>query len=219
MFASACATTPPDDASASPPLADSYPGELRSALEFQPNGMWRQHVTAAWDEDRTHGFDAVLQRAGDGLTVLGLGPGGSVGFSVVLRGGVIEVVDNMPDGMPFEARFILLDVQRAFYPWLRRSTPSTAPLAAAHATAENAEALVDGEHVRETYADGRVVRRTFERLDGQPAGVIEVVYEWDDELTTLPRRAVLKNGWFGYSLTIETQDETRFATRDEQPPQ
>ncbi len=181
-----------------------YPGVLRQPEAFAFDGLWRQQVTARWGDGEVRGFPAVVQKAGTVLTVLGLSPAGTVGFSVVLKQGKVDLVNNMPDEVPFEPRFILLDVQRAFYPWLDDAREAEPRADGRH------EGVVDGELVVEHWSKGRLRQRTFSRVSGDPAGEIDIRYVWEDDDGVMPARTVLNNAWFGYELTIETNEETLF---------
>ena len=183
--------------------AADYPGTLRQPTALPLEVMWHQHVTAHWGEGQQRGFEAAVQRQADALTVLGMSPMGSVGFAIVQRPDGIDVDHRMPDPLVFPPRFILLDVQRVFYPWLGEPV-------------DNGERVgnVDGERVRETWQGGRLQQRSFTRNDGTPPGDITIRYAWDRADWQAPTRAVLDNGWFGYSLTIETHSETRLAAAE-----
>lgn len=173
-----------------------YPGELRAPADLPFDVVWQQRVTASWGEGERRGFDAAIQKRGDTLTVLGFAPMGMVGFSIVMRpAGAIDVTNETGERMPFPPRFILLDVQRAFYPWLRP------PVADGDRSGE-----VDGETVAEVWQGGRLVRRVFTRADR--AGEIRVDYEWGAADRRGPTRVRLANGWFGYELAVETHAET-----------
>lgn len=179
-----------------------YPGTLQSATRLPVEAVWQQRVTAAWqapgEERQERGFDAALQRSGDSLTVIGLSPMGSVGFSIQQSPTGIDVVNNMPEQMVIPPRFILLDVQRAFFPWM--DDPITTGMRMGHK---------DDEIISETFANGRLTKRTFARLNQQPKGLITIRYEWGKPEWALPTKAILDNAWFGYELTIVTHSETR----------
>ncbi|HEX6812669.1 MAG TPA: DUF3261 domain-containing protein [Planctomycetota bacterium] len=177
-----------------------YPGTLQPAGVLTTDVLWQQRVTATWGEDGHRGFDAAVQKQGDVLTVIGLSPTGSAGYAMILRGMEIELKNDSGEELPFPPRFILLDVQRTFYPWL-----------GAQPTDGTREADVFGEHVRETWRSGHLVERRFERLDAQPKGVITITYVWTDADAgrLAPRQVVLDNGWFGYRLVIDTHVESR----------
>ncbi|MCB9877039.1 MAG: DUF3261 domain-containing protein [Planctomycetes bacterium] len=195
-----------------PTLHDlDYPGALQPPATLPIEVQWQQRVTAAWREGpdgelHERSFDAALLRRGDQLVVLGLSPMGSVGFSITLGAdGAIGVDDKMPEQMVIPPRFILLDVQRAFYPWLPAGT---------------LEGDVGDEHVTERRDGDRLLERTFVRRSGEPAGAITVTCSWsadrsvDGEVHHAPGRVVLDNGWFGYRLTIDTIAETLLDTDD-----
>ena len=191
-------------------LADGdYPGTLQHPGALPIQAVWQQHVTADWTgpdhRARSSGFDAAVQRRGDRLTVLGLSPMGSVGFSVEQGPDGIHIENNIPDQMVLPPRFILLDVQRTFYPW----TDADAPNAPQRRTAR-----LDGEDVQERWDDGKLIERSFSRTTGDPAGVIRIQYEWGRDDWAVPTRAVLDNGWFGYRLTIVTHSETRIPAEE-----
>lgn len=185
-----------------------YPGTLQPARAMREDVVWQQRVTAAWGVQRgnggSRGFDAAIQKQGEVLTVLGMSPMGSVGFTLLLRECAIEVRNDSGEELPFPARFVLLDVQRTFYPWLGE------PLGDG-----SREATVGDERIAETWRGGHIVERSFRRIDGVPAGRIVVAYGWtqDDEGRLAPHRTVLHNEWFDYTLTIDTHAETRLPVK------
>jgi Protein of unknown function (DUF3261) len=211
-------------------LADAdYPGELRAPSAYPADVLLRQRVTASWgdpaaSDPRAHGersFDCAFQKQGDTLTLLGLTPLGSAGFVLTLTGDRIAFENRTPESLPFPPRFVLLDVERVFFPWL---AGSGAPLPDGEHAGD-----VGAEHVVEYWAGGRLVERRFTRLDGKPAGTITVRYaadaahaadaanaaaparSTDPAVRTgllAPPRAELDNGWLGYRLTVETYEET-----------
>lgn len=144
----------------------------------------------------------------------------------MLRGLEAELHNESCDDLPFSSRFVLLDFQRVFYPWV---SASERPLPDGEHIAE-----VGGEKVRELWADGRLIERRFRRLDGQPPGDLVVRCTWPgagfdyggetsdgarsssgaepggpaDSLWCAHSRAVLDNRWFGYGLVVDTLQET-----------
>lgn len=198
LLAAACAT------SRGPAFAQrDYPGALRPAETLAVDLLWQQRITASWGEDGRRGFDAAVQKQGDTLTVLGLSPMGNVGFTIVLRGTTVDLQSHPGEELPFPPRFVLLDVQRTFYPWLEGTPPRDG----------ERSGEVDGERVHETFRDGRIRERRFERLDAAPPGAITITYDWTDTDATwlAPRRVTLDNGWFGYRLSVDTHAEMRLA--------
>jgi hypothetical protein len=184
-----------------PPEAEAqigYPGTLRSPAEMGPDIQWQQRVTAHW-EGEAHGFDAVLSKSDEELLLIGLSPMKTPGFIVRLADGQIELENRSPREVPFDPRYIMLDVQRVFFPWIPGEPPHDGERR--HRT--------DGELVIERWADGKLQQRRFAREDQRPPGEIAIRYEGWEDGADAPRRAVLDNGWFGYSLEIETLVQQR----------
>lgn len=177
-----------------------YPGELLPPAALGTDLLWQQRVTASWGESDERGFDAAVQKQGDELLVVGFSPLGQAGFVLKLRDGLVAFENKTDMELPFPPRYVLLDVQRTFYPWL--------PHDDVPADGERT-AVVGAEHIVEVHRVGRLVERRFTRLDGVPAGTITVRYEWSDGDAgrIAPRRAVLDNGWFGYRMTVDTHTE------------
>jgi hypothetical protein len=157
--------------------------------------LWQQRVTARWGDGEQRGFDAALQKHGDTLVLVGLTPLGTKAFVVTQRGEAISVDNDSGQRMPFPPRYIMLDVQRVFFPWLAGE---------AWSGEQTRSGEVAGERVSERFESGHLRERCFERLDGQPAGRLCVSYEgWEAGLEA-PVRAVLDNTWFGYRIEIDT---------------
>ena len=183
-------------------VSDSdYPGALRTPASLGLDLMWQQRVTARWGDGMERGFEAAVQKRGDTLTVIGLSPLGQAGFVLTQDTAGVRFENRTDMELPFSPRFVLLDVQRTFFPWL--------PINGAVSDGEHS-AVVDGERVVEVRSGGKLRERRFTRCDGMPAGDIVVRYEWSetDVGRVAPRRAVLDNGWFGYRMTVETHAET-----------
>ncbi len=161
--------------------------------------VWRQRVVASWG-DRSESFDAVLQMDGEALILIGLGPLGRAGFIATLSASGVRFENRSGRSLPFAPEHIMADVQKVFYPWL--------PPVLAGFTGTRA-----GEHetlmISETYADGRLVSRSFRRSDAVDRGELRVHYEGWLPGRSAPQRATLDNAWFGYELTIVTVEQQR----------
>lgn len=175
----------------------AYPGELRAPDSWGPDVMVRQRVTAHWGDGASRGFDAVLQKQGGVLKLVGLTPMSTVAFVVTQDGDAVTMENKTDQVLPFPPRFILLDVQRVLFPWL----------SASHTSDGQRAGNVGEELVVERFVGDALVERTFERRDGVPPGVIRVTYQGWDAGPHAPRRAQLDNGWFGYRLVIETTQQ------------
>lgn len=159
------------------------PGPLLAADAWPAQVMLRQRVTAIWPQG-TRGFDAALQRRGDELLLIGLAPFGPPGFVIRHGPAGVDVTNNTGEALPFDPKFMLADVQKAFYPWPEPP---------------GAEAL--GFRISTREADGRLAERVFTPIDGGPP--IEVEYG-EEAIDGYPRAVELRNARFGYRLRIET---------------
>lgn len=195
LFASCHRGNRADSPPASAPTLDpgAYPGELRAVDALSDDFLWRQHVTAHWPTG-SRGFDAALQKRDGTLTLLGLTPMGTPAFTLVLTDDALTFENRSDRALPFPPRFIVLDLQRVFYPWLPGAAPSDG----------ERSGEVEGERVHERYANGRLIERTFSRVDATPPGTIRVTYSGYEPSATAPHHAELDNGWFGYRIVVQT---------------
>ena len=108
------AGTPPG---AGPPAnlsEQSYPGALATTLGG-PDFLARQRLDGRIGERKIHG-EAVVQKQGEALTLIGLTPFGTKAFVAQQRGGEVTSQVMAPEGkLPFPPRFMLLDVNRVLY--------------------------------------------------------------------------------------------------------
>lgn len=190
-----CATTTPSDPAR---VAVDYPGPLLPAESIGPDFQWQQRVTAHW-HDKKRGFDAVLSKSEEELILVGLGPMKIPGFFTRLKDGEVTFENRAPEELPFDPRYMILDVQRVYYPWIPGEPPMNGER---HHRAH-------GERVYERWRDGRLQERRFVREDGRPAGELAIRYEGWEEGLDAPRRATLDNGWLGYALVIDTLVQQR----------
>ncbi len=171
------------------------PGVLHPPSDYAGDFAVDQRVTVTF-EDEVQSFRAVLEKHGDSLVMVALGPHGGRAFVLSQRGDVVSFESHLPRELPFPPEYMLLDVHRA---WLV-ALPG-APLA----DGEHRGTL-DEEEVTETWADGRVMSRSFRRLDDVPPGLLTITYEGglDPHLDAPgPSRVVLDNGWYGYRLELD----------------
>lgn len=189
------AASPPSEPGQKQPVRD-YPGTLRPPTQLGSDFQWRQEVTAQWPQG-TRSFDAVLSKTGDELLMVGLGPMDTPGFVLTLDATAqLKFENHTGQAVHFNPRYVVLDVQRVFYPWF--------PNAATDGTRET---VADDERVTETWNNGTLTTRTFQRLDNNPPGSIVITYEGWKPGNRAPQRAILDNRWFGYKLTVKTVDQ------------
>jgi hypothetical protein len=62
----------------------------------------------------------------------------------------------------------------------------------------------EGEAVTETWQGGKLLRRSFRRLDRRPRGTITIEYVGGMVDSRPPAKIVLDNQWFGYTVEIST---------------
>ena len=188
----ACAAAHPPPLPAAPPV---YPEPERIQL---PVGdfLWRQHVEARHG-DQSGGFDAVLQKRGDEILMIGLTPFGTKAFELSRVGGVVHFKSDLPRELPFSPQYIFDDVARTYFAGLPGS-----PLADGTHTLDGT-----GERTTELWQNGRLMRRSFVRLASDPPGEIRIDYI-DGMLGAHSARVIeFDNGWLGYHLTITTVSE------------
>lgn len=201
----ACVTGRP----ALPPLQpDAYPGVLLDPANIPGNFMWRQSIRAHYREpDGSKGsvrFEAIVQKRGPVLSVLGMTPFGTRAFLIEQRGQSIQTRKFIDAESPLPSRFMLIDIHRTFFGGIT---------AEAHAGADHRAGgwiavEQDGEEVRERHAYGKLLERRFRRLDGRPEGEIRIRYGDGFHDLQPPRHVELDNRWFGYRLEIETLERT-----------
>lgn len=185
------------------PTAESPSVEAAAELPLQPvtrfpdDFQWRQRVTARW-EHSSRAFDAVVTKDGDQLRLLGLDPIGRPGFIFTLQGGQVRVENRTGQQLPFDPGYILLDVQRAFYPWIERPTQD-----GWHSRA------VGAHYVAEHWREGRLRQRRF-HPDSSSAPDVVITYDEYGKGLSIPRRVELVHRIRGYSLVIETMDQQTF---------
>ncbi|MCB9506413.1 MAG: DUF3261 domain-containing protein [Myxococcales bacterium] len=169
-------------------LAPLDAGPLLPPDTFAPDFAWRQRVTATWPTG-VERFDAVVQKRGGVLTMIGLSPMGSPGFVISLdTNGVVTLDNRSGRELPFDPTYVIADVQRAFYPW-----PDTLGVVRLDEA---------------TNSDGTRVRR-FIRTDAPERGEVRVELGATAIGDDVPASVSLTSGWFGYSLEIETVEQQR----------
>lgn len=173
--------------------ADSYPGHLIDSAEL-PDGVFLRQRIEATHRGRTESFSAVVQTADGVLTVLALTPYGSRAMLIEQRGQTIHHEQFVDVPLPVPPRFVLLDLQRTLF----LQVPPNPPADGERSFEWQAERVI------ERYAGGRLRERSFERLDGKPAGRITVRYLEGLADGQPPAHIELENGWLGYALRITT---------------
>jgi|CXWL01.1.fsa_nt_gi hypothetical protein len=171
-----------------------YPCLLHTPSELSPDFAVEQHIEARIS-GRSASFDAVVQKRGDELVVVGLGPLGVRAFVLRQVGGEATFEQRMGPPLPFPPRNILVDIHRSFFKRLP--------------TGDHADGVVrgklDDEDVTETWKDGMLGERRFERAS-HPEGAVRILYGPGCTAARCePTKLRVINEWFGYELLIENR--------------
>lgn len=178
-----------------------YPCVLHDPRTLAHDFMVRQRLAihARHDGQPVDGaLDAVVQKQGDTLLVVGFGPMNVKAFTLTHRGDRIEFVQFLGPALPFSPRNIVVDVHRVYF---KQLPPPRDP---AYSGVMRGE--LDGETVEETWRDGQLRARVFTRPGGALHGAVRV--ELGPGCTAArcePASATLRNEWFDYALTITSE--------------
>jgi hypothetical protein len=169
---------------------------MHPPAELSPNVLIEQHVEASKD-GRSGAFDAVVQKRGDELVVVGLGPMGVRAFVIEQRGAEVTFEQRLGPELPFSPRNVLVDVHRTFFKGLPHPDGGS-PDGIEHGT-------VDDEEVVETWRKGELVERSFTR-PRERSGAVRVLYGPGCRADRCePASVRLVNEWFGYELRIDNR--------------
>jgi len=179
-----------------------------------------RHFIRQWVEIRWPGgeerFEAVLQKEGDSLLLVGLGPMGRIGFRISLEDEELGLQNDTGQTMPFSPAYILADVQRIFYPWLEPWLEEEQRCRSCRRRGARR-----GLEIEEHRVEGRLVERRFSVSDRPSLGEVVVRYDRDDPndpdgrgdgptppgAARAPQaglwRATLRNDWVGYEIEVE----------------
>lgn len=175
------------------------PGPMQVLADDAASFFSEQSVALRWGA-QTHRFRAVLQRRGAQLELILLDPMGRPGFRLYQQGDEVGIENFSDRTLPFEAAYMLADVQKVFLVWPLEDAASEARVDAAGRALRTGE--FDGLRIEEVRADGALVERRFWRADMDGDAPLTVAYRGGTE--SLPFREVeLVNAWFQYTLSIE----------------
>ncbi len=175
----ACGPRVRPEASAPPPPSGTLHRPSAHPIELTID----QEVTAE-HASGSERFRAVLEKRGDRLVMVGLGPAGERAFTLVQEGDAVRFESRMPRELPFPPEYILMDVHRTWLAGLPREGAAALP------DGEH-EATIDGERVRERWQDGRLRERHFRPLAADAGWAVDIVYEGGLGEGSLPVRVVV----------------------------
>lgn len=180
---------------ARPPVGTLHsPGEVASDFRID------HRITIRWDEHE-QSFRAVLEKRGDVLTVVGLGPHGGRGFVLRQEGTTVSFESHLPEPLPFPPEHILMTIQRV---WLAGLPGAPLP------DGEHLGAR-DGEEIVERWEAGLLRSRRFRREDDTPPSEFAVTYESGiapDASGATPSRVTVSDGWMGFQITLDAITRT-----------
>lgn len=183
-----------------------YPGVLHDPKTLPHDFMVRQTLTIKTTRDGKPveaELDAVLQKQGNELLIIGFGPMNVKGFTLSQRGDQIEFKQFMGPELPFSPRNIVVDVHRVYF---KRLPAPTDPTYTGVLRGE-----LDGETVEETWENGELRASVFSRpAEPKLKGAIRVqMTEGCSPAACEPESATLVNEWFGYTLAIANEGYER----------
>ena len=171
------------------------PGEWVSTQAIAGDFLVRQRLIVTRG-DRVFALHLVAQKRGDELLLLGLHPFGAKLFTLRQRG-LETSVDAVPaPALEVPPLNVLRDFHRARFLGL-----------AAVGADGSFEERRDGTEIRELHEAGRLLRRSFQRLDGDPPGVVELHFEPASAQAEGGDRVTIENGWCGYRAELTTLAE------------
>lgn len=184
-----------------------YPCVLHDPRTLPYDFMVRQSLTITARRDGkpvTGQLDAVVQKQGDTLLIVGFGPMNVKAFTLTHRGDRIELAQFMGPELPFSPRNVVVDVHRVFFKRL------PAPAQAGYSGVVRGE--LDGELVEETWQGGQLRARVFTRPGSALHGAIRIeLGPGCDPVHCEPESATLHNEWFDYTLTIVNEGYERLS--------
>lgn len=180
-----------------------YPGVLHDPKTLPYNFMVRQSLTIRTKRDGKPveaELDAVLQKNGDTLLIVGFGPANVKAFTLTQRGDKVEFVQFMGPQLPFSPRDIVVDVHRVYF---KRLPAPTDP-----AYSGVVRGTLDGEQVEETWHNGGLRGRVFTRpAEPKLKGAIRVELGAGCGTSQCePESATIANEWFDYTVAIVNED-------------
>lgn len=171
-----------------PALPRAASVRIRPPADRPGDFQWRQTVAVRYGEEDPRSFDAVLEKTGNELRLVGITPLGTVTFLAEARDTTVRFENRTGRALPFDGSHILLDVQRVFFPWL------DGPFVNGHR-----EGIRDALAIRERAVDGQLVERSFSDAEG-PVATVRYLEPGDPAPV-----AELIGHRFGYVLSLRTE--------------
>jgi hypothetical protein len=145
-------------------------GTLHAPGEYSLELTIDQEVTAE-HVGGSESFRAVLEKRGDRVVMVGLGPHGGRAFVLTQDGEEVHFESQMPRELPFPPEFMLMDIHRTWLRGLPREGGAALPDG-------RHEAFLEGENVSEEWAGGRLLERHYAILASNLAWwSVHITYE------------------------------------------
>jgi hypothetical protein len=178
---------------ASPSQLPPYRGPLVPPEEIAADFVWQQRVSA-FHGDSKGAFDAVVQKSGLELLVLGLSPFKTRGFALTQRGTSYEYEQFVPFDLPFSPEAVLFDIHRAFFFGLSGPFPDSG----------TRTSRFEGEAITDTFEHKHLVRRLFSPVSGTREDLVVTYDPPGYAPLTPPAMTKLENRAYEYRLEVET---------------
>lgn len=178
------------------------PANLVDMAQVRWDFAWRQSISATYVRPDRDGrsesatFEAVLQKEGGILTMVGLTPFGTRAFVIQQEGSVVKLAAGQASQLPFPAEFIFLDVNRCFFMGL-----STAVLADGWHQQQ-----FHGETIQDHWRAGRLLQRIFRPTGASAKAAVVIRYRPGLVRGVAPSEVELVNERYSYSLKIRLLD-------------
>jgi hypothetical protein len=193
VLAGGCSRKSRDPSSAPLKARGEYRGPLVDPAEIPGDFLWEQRVSASHGQNKG-AFDAVLQKRGAELLILGLTPMKTRGFTITQRGTDFEYKQFVPFELPFSPASVLYDVHRCFFFELLDGFP----------TSGSRKSTLEREVLTDDFMGGRLQRRTFENVADSGEQLTVRYGPPGYALGAPPRTVTLVNAAYGYQLTVTT---------------
>jgi hypothetical protein len=171
------------------------PGDWISTQAIAGDFLLRQRLLVTRGE-RVFALHLVAQKRGDELLLLGLHPFGAKLFTLRQRGLETSVEALPAPVLEVPPLNVLRDFHRARF------------LGLGSAGADGIFEERRGDNVvREGHEAGRLRWRSFRRLAGDPAGLVELRFDAPSAEAEGSDRVTIENGWCGYRAELTTLSE------------
>ena len=163
---------------------------------------WRQKIEAEYPSPKTPGvretasFEAVLQKQGNVLTMVGLTPMGTRAFVARQQGTTVSAEGHERSALPFPPAFVFLDVNRSLFVGI-----GTTALSDGWHTQQS-----HGAQIKDLWKQGLLVQR--ELFDAPLDTKIRIYYDPGYKGGNAPAKITLHNLRLGYRLTITTLESS-----------